>query len=157
MRFGSREASQALDYIGFPRGFWGKIRDARILFERSNPQSGRTEVKILSTFCAVLVTLACGTSSGAANAQQGDAERAKGKLSMCIGCHGIPAYRTAFPEVYHVPYIAGQPPGYIANALKAYRSGDRSHPTMRAIAGSMTDQDIADLAAYYGRPRGGKP
>lgn len=94
-------------------------------------------------------------SIGAAHAQapsgeKGDAERAKGKISACIGCHGIPAYRTAFPEVYHVPKIAGQNPGYIAKALEAYKSGERNHPSMRSIAMSLSAQDIADLAAFYG-------
>src|SRR5215831_14702972 len=62
----------------------------------------------------------------------GDADAAhRNKIAMCIGCHGIPGYKTAFPEVYHVPKIAGQQPGYIVAALKAYKSGDRSHPSMR--------------------------
>ena len=72
--------------------------------------------------------------------------------AQCIGCHGIPGYKTAFPEVYHVPKIAGQQPGYIVAALKAYKSGERSHPSMRGIAASLNDQDMADLAAYYGVP-----
>ena len=70
--------------------------------------------------------------------------------AMCIGCHGIPGYKTAFPSVYHVPKIAGQNPGYLVSALKAYKSGERSHPSMRGVAASLTDQDMADLAAYYG-------
>jgi cytochrome c553 len=71
------------------------------------------------------------------------------KKSTCIGCHGIPDYKTAFPLVYRVPKISGQSEKYLQSALIAYRNGERSHPSMRAIAGSMTDQDIADLAAYY--------
>ncbi len=83
----------------------------------------------------------------------GDADLAhRNKIAMCIGCHGIPGYKTAFPEVYHVPRIAGQQPAYIVNALKAYKAGERSHPSMRGIAASLTDQDMADLAAYYGVP-----
>jgi cytochrome c553 len=86
-------------------------------------------------------------------AAAGDAELAhRHKTAMCIGCHGIPGYKTAFPEVYHVPKIAGQQPAYLISALKAYKSGDRSHPSMRGIAGSLSDQDMADLAAYYGVP-----
>jgi len=89
--------------------------------------------------------------AGAALAQApaGNAEAAKGKTSMCEGCHGIPDYKTAFPHVYHVPMIEGQQAVYIVNALQAYKSGARSHPTMRAIARGLTDQDMADLAAYY--------
>jgi len=83
----------------------------------------------------------------------GDAKAAHDrKIAMCIGCHGIPGYKTAFPDVYHVPKIAGQQPVYIVNALKAYKSGERSHPSMRGIAASLTEQDMADLAAYYGTP-----
>ncbi len=86
-----------------------------------------------------------------AQAPVGNVEAAKGKISMCEGCHGIPDYKTAYPHVYHVPLIMGQQPVYIVNALQAYKSGARSHPSMRAIAGSLTDQDMADLAAYYSR------
>ena len=71
-------------------------------------------------------------------------------LALCIGCHGIPGYKTAFPDVYHVPKIAGQQPGYIVNALKAYKSGERSHPSMRGVAASLTDEDMKKLADYYG-------
>jgi len=72
--------------------------------------------------------------------------------AQCIGCHGIPGYKTAFPSVYHVPKIAGQQPGYIINALKAYKSGERSHPSMRGIAASLSDDDMKKLAEYYGVP-----
>jgi len=79
----------------------------------------------------------------------------RNKIAMCIGCHGIPGYKTAFPDVYHVPMIAGQKPEYIKAALKAYREGARPHPSMRGIAASLSDQDIADLAAYYGAEHAG--
>jgi cytochrome c553 len=72
------------------------------------------------------------------------------QLSLCIGCHGIANYHTAFPVVYHVPKIAGQSPQYIVKALQAYRSGERSHPSMQGIAKSLSDQEMAELAAYYG-------
>ena len=72
--------------------------------------------------------------------------------AQCIGCHGIPGYKTAFPEVYHVPKIAGQQPGYIVAALKAYKTGERSHPSMRGIAASLTEEDMKKLAEYYGAP-----
>lgn len=70
--------------------------------------------------------------------------------AMCIGCHGIPGYKTAFPDVYHVPKIAGQQPAYIVAALKAYKSGERSHPSMRGIAASLTEEDMKKYADYYG-------
>jgi cytochrome c553 len=85
-----------------------------------------------------------------ASAPTGNADAGRVKTQMCDGCHGISGYRTAFPEVYRVPLIGGQHPAYIVRALQAYRAGDRTHPSMRAIASSLTDQDMADLAAYYG-------
>jgi cytochrome c553 len=72
--------------------------------------------------------------------------------AQCIGCHGIPGYKTAYPIVYHVPKIAGQQPAYIVAALKAYKSGERSHPSMRGIAASLTEEQMQKLAEYYGAP-----
>jgi cytochrome c553 len=72
--------------------------------------------------------------------------------AQCIGCHGIPGYKTAYPEVYHVPKIAGQQPAYLIAALKAYKSGERSHPSMRGIAASLNEQQMKALADYYGAP-----
>lgn len=79
----------------------------------------------------------------------GNIEDARNKISMCIGCHGIRGYKASFPEVYYVPKIAGQNDAYIAAALREYASGARSHPTMDAVASSLSEQDIADVAAYY--------
>lgn len=79
----------------------------------------------------------------------GDPAAGQRKAAMCIGCHGIPNYRASFPEVHQVPMISGQGARYIAAALNGYRSGERRHPTMRGVAGSLTDQDIADLSVYY--------
>lgn len=86
-------------------------------------------------------------------AAEGSADAAKSKISMCIGCHGIPGYRTTFPEVYHVPKIGGQHAAYIVAALKQYKSGERDHPSMRGIAESLSEKDMADLAAYYGEKK----
>lgn len=71
------------------------------------------------------------------------------KVAMCVGCHGIVGYKGSFPEVYRVPKIAGQNAKYIAAALNAYKTGDRKHPTMRGIAESLSEQDIADISNYY--------
>ena len=79
----------------------------------------------------------------------GSADAGRQKASMCVGCHNIPGYKTAFPSVYSVPKLDGQHAAYVVSALKAYKSGDRSHPSMRAIAASLTDKDMADLGAYY--------
>ena len=68
---------------------------------------------------------------------------------MCIGCHGISGYQANFPEVYKVPKIGGQDAKYITAALEAYKAGRAQVPSMRAIADSLTEQDMADVAAYY--------
>ena len=83
-------------------------------------------------------------------AETGDAAAGNQKSSMCKGCHGIPGYKTVFPEVYSVPLLGGQHGAYIMKALQEYKAGNRSHPTMRAIAAGLSDKDMADLAAYYG-------
>ena len=101
-----------------------------------------------STF---LFTLLLAAFSGVAVAQTaGNPAAGHEKTQMCVGCHGLPGWRTAYPEVYSVPMIAGQHPQYIVKALQAYKSGERSHPSMRAIAASLSDEDMANLAAYYG-------
>ena len=101
---------------------------------------------------AALAFFAQGAFAQAKKADESDKPHAtiESFHAQCIGCHGIPGYKTAYPTVYHVPKIAGQQPGNIVAALKAYKSGERSHPSMRGIAASLTDQDMADLAAYYG-------
>lgn len=86
-----------------------------------------------------------------AQAVQGNAQAGQSINAMCIGCHGIVGYKASFPSVYNVPMISGQSAKYIEAALKAYQKGDRKHPTMRGIAQTLTDQNIADLAAYYSR------
>lgn len=79
----------------------------------------------------------------------GDPKAGQLKNSMCAGCHGIPGWRTAYPNVYSVPLLGGQHAEYIVSALKAYKSGERKHPSMTGIAASLSDQDMEDLAAYY--------
>jgi cytochrome c553 len=79
----------------------------------------------------------------------GDPKAGQLKTSMCAGCHGIPGWRTAYPTVYSVPKLGGQHADYIVAALKAYKTGERTHPSMKGIAASLTDQDMEDLAAYY--------
>lgn len=76
-------------------------------------------------------------------------ESAAAKANQCVGCHEIAGYRSVFPEVYPIPKIVGQSADYIEAALNAYRSGDRVHPSMNAIAAQLSDADIKTLAAYY--------
>lgn len=105
---------------------------------------------LLSTrLWAVLALAAVGGSALAQDAKAGDAAAGKTKAAMCIGCHGIVGYQASFPEIHKVPKISGQGGKYISSALNAYKKGERKHPSMRGIADSLTEQDIADLAAYY--------
>ncbi len=78
----------------------------------------------------------------------GDPQMGRVKSEACLGCHGIESYRNAYPS-YRVPKVGGQHEAYLVAALKAYRSGERSHPTMQAQGASLSDQDIADIAAYF--------
>ncbi len=104
-------------------------------------------IKLLPTIFALLASFA----NVAVQAQdiKGDAKVGQTINAMCIGCHGIKGYQASFPEVYKVPMISGQSAKYIESALHAYKKGDRKHPTMRGVAESLTDQNMADLAAYY--------
>ena len=103
---------------------------------------------LLFTLLGVLAGL--GAPAAMAQASGMGATHTGGKAAMCIGCHGIPGYKMAYPHVYHVPMIAGQNSKYIEAALNAYKAGERRHPTMAAIAATLSDKDIAELAAYYG-------
>ena len=106
----------------------------------------------MRTLNASLVALLVGAgfvSTAAAQAAAGNAQAGEKKAAMCIGCHSIPGYQSSFPEVHKVPMIAGQNAKYLQASLAAYKSGDRKHPTMKAIAASLSEQDMADLAAYF--------
>ena len=99
----------------------------------------------------LVVALSFGIAAAAIaqDAKPGDAAAGQKKADMCIGCHGIPGYQASFPEVYKVPKIAGQNSKYIVAALNGYKKGERKHPSMRGIAGSLSDQDMADLAVHF--------
>lgn len=104
--------------------------------------------KVVRHAClAVTIVLSFGASAMAE--VKGSVEAGAKKNSMCIGCHGIPNYKTAYPVLYRVPKIAGQNYEYLVSSLNAYRNGERAHPSMVAVSKTLTDQDIADLSAFY--------
>jgi len=105
-------------------------------------------MKRLTSLCAAAAVAILGYG-GTVDAAEGDAAAGKANTRMCAGCHGISGYKTAFPVVYSVPKLGGQHAAYIVKSLQAYKSGERSHPTMKAIAAGLSDKDMADLAAYY--------
>lgn len=102
--------------------------------------------KLFSLLLISALTLA---TVARADELKGDAQAGSKKIAMCIGCHGISGYQASFPVVYKVPKIAGQTASYINTALNEYKKGERRHPSMRAISKSLSDQDMADISAYY--------
>ncbi len=92
----------------------------------------------------ITISLLATTASYAA----GNVEAGKIKSETCLGCHGVPSYTNVYPS-YHVPKLGGQHAEYIAAALKAYQTGERSHGTMQANADRLSDQDMADIGAYF--------
>jgi cytochrome c553 len=96
----------------------------------------------------VAASLALSVAVSTAAAFEGDPERGRVKADTCLGCHAIPTYTNTYP-VYHVPKVGGQHEEYIIAALLAYRSGQRDHETMHGNAAGLSDQDIADIAAYF--------
>jgi cytochrome c553 len=106
-------------------------------------------MRILHLLCLASAAFALSSTASVAADISADPSAGRAKSSMCAGCHNIPGYKTAFPAVYNVPKIDGQHAAYIVSALRAYKSGERKHPSMRAIAAGLSDQDMADLAAFY--------
>jgi cytochrome c553 len=104
-----------------------------------------TQARLLPTLLALA---GCSFAAQAQTAAPAGPE-IESKVAACIGCHGIKGYQASFPEIHKVPMIAGQGAKYIVAALNAYKKGERKHPTMRSVAGSMTEQDMADVAAFY--------
>ena len=102
-------------------------------------------------------SLALAGFSVQADEVKGSAAAGNAKVWLCVGCHSIPEYRADYPLVYKVPMLGGQNAAYIASALAAYKKGERKHPTMRAIAGSLSDQDMADLGEYYAAQTASSP
>lgn len=97
---------------------------------------------IVSVFAAACALM--GTSAFA----QGDPVHGKAISYTCLGCHGITGYRNAYPN-YSVPKLVGQHPEYLIAALQEYKADQRSHVTMHAQASTLSDQDMADIAAYF--------
>ncbi len=77
--------------------------------------------------------------------QAADAAAGKSKSATCVACHG-PSGVSATPMY---PNLAGQKEQYLAKQMKAFRDGQRQDPVMSAMAKPLTDDDIANLAAYF--------
>ena len=99
-------------------------------------------------YSAVFAGLAASMLASAGASAEGDAKAGQVKSIPCMGCHAIPGYSNVYPT-YHVPRVGGQHPEYIVAALKAYKTKQRSHPTMQAQASSLSEEDMNDIAAFF--------
>ena len=108
--------------------------------EDAVPDSGSGEPVV------VAVEPAPTAAPGPAAAGPGDATSGQAKAAACAACHGVDGRGTTplFPN------LNGQKPEYLMVQLKAFRDGKRTDPTMAPMAMALTDQDIADLATFYG-------
>ena len=109
---------------------------------------------ILLAGAALALASVVAQAQSTAPASSGDPRKGREKTAMCSGCHGIPGWQSVFPEVYKVPKIVGQHEQYLFDALQQYKRGDRTHPSMRAIASTLTEEEMRNLAAYYAQGAG---
>jgi cytochrome c553 len=94
-----------------------------------------------------LVTASIALALSATGVQAaGDVEAGKTKSASCAACHG-PDGNSPNNPVW--PKLAGQHPGYLEKQLMEFKSGDRKDPTMTGMAAPLSEQDMADLAAYF--------
>lgn len=97
---------------------------------------------------SLMALVAAAMLFGAGSALAGDPQLGQVKAETCMGCHGVAGYRNAYPA-YRVPKLGGQHAQYLVQALQAYQTGERSHPTMRALAMGLSEQDMLDIAAFF--------
>jgi cytochrome c553 len=107
------------------------------------PLAKKLSDKDIQDVSAYYASLACGKTQ--AGTGRGDVAAGQSLAKNCARCHG----ETGIPTIRSWPLIAGQAPGYLVNVLKAFRAGLRKNPMMSNTAGSLSDTDIANLAAFY--------
>src|SRR5688500_1896512 len=106
-------------------------------------------IKVVASL--TLLALGATVAQAQAPAVTGDAKRGHALAYTCNGCHAIPNYKNVYPT-YSVPKLRGQKPEYLVAALKAYKSGERSHGTMHSQAATMTETHMRDVAAFLAGP-----
>ena len=84
-------------------------------------------------------------TAGAGAPAAADVNAGKTKSAVCAVCHGVQGLST----LPNAPNLAGQPQIYLAEQLKNYRSGKRTHEVMSVIAKPLSDAEIEDLSAWY--------
>ena len=98
---------------------------------------------------SLIIAAALTASLSSANVlAAGDAAAGEQKAQTCMGCHGVDGYFNVYPT-YHVPKLWGQHADVIVAALNAYKSGARKHDTMTSQAATLSEQDMADIAAFF--------
>lgn len=97
---------------------------------------------------SIFKILAAATALAAFQATAADVQAGK-KIAenVCGACHGVDGMSENFPAY---PILAGQYPNYIVHALKGYKSGARQNPVMGGIVGNLSEQDMHNVAAWYG-------
>jgi cytochrome c553 len=108
------------------------------------PLRGRERAAASGAATCLLAVLSILFVANAAHAA-GDAAAGKRKALQCQTCHGLDGL-SKLPEA---PNLAGQPQPYLVKALDEYRKGVRKNEMMSVVAPALSDQDIADLAAFY--------
>lgn len=96
----------------------------------------------------LLAILLVGLAFPVAAYAEGNAAAGAIKGQTCLGCHGIPNYNNVYPT-YHVPKLGGQHAAYLVAAMKAYKTDSRSHGSMYGNVADLSEQDMADIAAYF--------
>ena len=97
------------------------------------------------TWLAALFTSALLNVAQASDVAAGDADAGKAKSMVCAACHG--ADGNSAVNIW--PKIAGQSENYLRTQIAAFRDGDRVDPSMQPMVANLSDQDVADLAAYF--------
>jgi cytochrome c553 len=100
-----------------------------------------TRARFFSALMIVLAGAVCASDAFAA----GDKAAGRRKALQCQTCHGLDGM-SKLPEA---PNLAGQPEVYLAKALDEFRKGVRKNEMMSLVVQQLSDQDVADLAAYY--------
>ena len=104
-------------------------------------------LKGVSLAFALWIIFRVSAGTALAETTTGDSSQGKKLFETCRGCHGVKGYHNVYPT-YKVPKLGGQSAHYVASALKSYRDGQRVHPTMKANAFNLSDQDALDIGAY---------
>jgi len=97
-------------------------------------------MKTHACFIAILLICVCTNIAADANVEAG--QRA---AAICAGCHG----KDGYSSVPQWPSLAGQNESYLLRQLRLIKTGARAVPEMSGIVGSMSEQSLADISAYY--------